>query len=485
MIGPDEARRAIEAALAAGAAYADVRVVRQRGEAITVKNGGVEALSSSNEEGIGVRVIAEGAWGFACTNSPRMEDIEETAREAVRIARASARTLKDPVELSEVEPVRDTWRSQSKVDPFEIPIEEKIELLKEADRRMRNFPQVRVALGRLIFMQEEKWFLSSEGAEIEQHRTESGGGITATAVEGDEMQERSYPSSLEGYHASRGWEMVEEMGLPEAAEQTAREACELLSAPLCPSEEADLILDSSQMALQVHESCGHPAELDRVFGTERSYAGTSFLTLEKLGNFRYGSKLVNINADATLPGGLGTFGYDDEGVPAERSDLVKEGVFSGYLTSRETAARLKQKSNGTMRAESWNHIPLIRMTNINLDPGDWTLEEMIADTKRGVFASTTKSWSIDDLRLNFQFGTEAAWEIKNGSLGRLLRNATYQGYTPRFWSSCDAIGNRKEWKLWGVLNCGKGQPTQAMHVGHGTPPARFRKVRVGVLDSKE
>jgi len=481
MIDPDLARRAIEAALAAGATYADVRLVSQRGESVTVKNGAVEALSSSTEEGIGVRVIAAGAWGFACTNSTEPRDIEETARQAVRIARAGAPTVSAPVALAEVEPARDSWKSRFKINPFDVPLEEKIALLKEADRRMRQFPKVRVALGRLIFMEEQKWFLSSEGAEIEQHRVESGGAISATAVEGEEVQERSYPSSLEGFHAARGWEVVEEVDFPAGAEQAAREACELLSAPLCPSEETDLILDASQMALQIHESCGHPIELDRVFGTERSYAGTSFLTPEKLGHFRYGSEIVNINADATLPGGLGSFGYDDEGVPAQRTEIVKEGIFSGYLTSRETAPRLGQKSNGTMRAEAWNRLPLIRMTNINLEPGDWTLEEMIADTKRGLFATTTKSWSIDDQRLNFQFATEAAWEIKDGSLGRLLKNTTYQGYTPEFWGSCDAIGNSKEWKLWGVLNCGKGEPAQAMHVGHGTASARFRKVKVGVL----
>jgi TldD protein len=347
---------------------------------------------------------------------------------------------------------------------------------------MRQSPQVRVAESRLDFMQEEKWFFSSEGAEIEHHKTEAGGMIAATAVAGEEVQVRSYPSSLEGFHSARGWEVVEEMDLPTGAERIGREACELLSAPLCPSGEIDLILDGSQMALQVHESCGHPTELDRVFGSERSYAGTSFMTPDKLNQLQYGSPIVNINADATLPGGLGSFGYDDEGVPGQRVDLVKEGIFCGYLSSRETAQQLGMKSGGAMRAESWNHLPIIRMTNINLDPGDWSLEEMIQDTKAGIFASTTKSWSIDDLRLNFQFGTEAAWEIKDGALGRLLRNPTYQGVTPQFWNSCDAIGNRKEWNLWGVLNCGKGQPGQTMHVGHGTAPARFRKVRVGVLE---
>jgi TldD protein len=485
MIGPEQARKAIETALAAGASYADVRLVRQRGESITVKNGAVEALSSNADEGIGVRVIAQGAWGFACTNSHDIKEIEACAREAVRIARASARTQNEPVVLSESEPVHAKWRSNLKQDPFEVPLEEKISLLKDADAIMRRFPKVRVAEGRMEFLEEEKWFLSSEGHEIEQHRTESGGMISVNAVDGDDMQERSYPASLEGFHQARGYEVIDEIDLVGGAENCAQEATDLLAAPLCPSGATDLIIDGSHMALQIHESCGHPTELDRVFGTERSYAGTSFMTPEKRGELQYGSEIVNLNADATLPGGLGTFGYDDEGVPAQHVDLVKKGIFRGYLSSRESAAKLGFASGGAMRAQSWNRFPIIRMTNINLDPGDWTLDEMIADTKNGLLASTTKSWSIDDLRLNFQFACQAAWEIKDGALGRLVRNPTYQGVTPEFWGSCDAIGNKKEWTLWGVLNCGKGEPGQVMHVSHGTAPARFRKVKVGVIQSEE
>ena len=485
MIGPDLARRAIDAALAAGATYADVRIVRQQGESLTVKNGAVEELTSSTDAGLGVRVIADGAWGFASTISEEPHALEETARLAVRIARASARARGNPAVLSELDPVKGSWASKYDQDPFEVPLEEKISLLKDADAAMRQSPKVRVAESRLIFMREDKWFLSSEGAEIEQHRTESGGAFTATAVEGTEVQERSYPSSLEGYHEARGYEVIDEMNVVAGAEKIGREATELLAAPLCPSSTTDLIIEGSQMALQIHESCGHPTELDRVFGTERSYAGTSFMTPDKLAKLQYGSEIVNLNANATLPAGLGSFGYDDEGVPAQRTDLVKEGLFVGYLTSRETAAQLGWRSNGTMRAESWNRIPLIRMTNINLDPGDWSLEEMIADTKDGIYAAVTKSWSIDDQRLNFQFATQIAWEVKDGSLGRMLRNTTYQGNTPDFWGSCDAIGNKQEWKLWGVLNCGKGEPGQGMHVGHGTAPARFRGVRVGVIKEEK
>jgi TldD protein len=267
----------------------------------------------------------------------------------------------------------------------------------------------------------------------------------------------------------------------ENAERIREEAIALLSAAPCPEGEFDLILAGDQLALQVHESCGHPTELDRVLGTEISYAGGSFLTLDKLGKYRYGSEIVNIVADATIPESIGSFGYDDEGVPAQRNHLVQEGILVGYLTSRETAPLIGRRSGGCMRAQSWNHIPLIRMVNINLEPisSGPTLEELIADTAHGILMQTNKSWSIDDLRLNFQFGCELAWEIKGGKKVRLLKNPVYTGITPEFWQSCDAICGEGEWKVWGLPNCGKGEPPQTMHVAHGTAPARFRKVKIG------
>jgi TldD protein len=330
------------------------------------------------------------------------------------------------------------------------------------------------------FFKTDKLFASTEGSLIEQSIVESGAGIVATAVEGTEAQKRSYPNSHGGDYASRGYESVEEMRLLENAERVREEAVGLLSAPPLPEMETTIIIAGNQMALQVHESCGHPTELDRVLGTEISLAGGSFMTQDKLNQLKYGSEKVTIVADATIPGGLGSFGYDDEGVKAQRAYLVKEGLFVGYQTSRETAAVLNQQSNGTMRAESWNRIPLIRMTNINLEPGEWDLEELIKDTKEGIFLDTNKVWSIDDKRLNFQFGVEAAWEIKGGKLGRMFKNGTYTGMTPQFWNSCDAICNRKHWRIWGVPNCGKGEPMQTMHVAHGTSPTRFRNVKVGV-----
>jgi TldD protein len=473
-------RRAVARATKAGASYADARGMVRRHQAINTKNGAAEGLADTTEQGVGIRVVADGAWGFAATGSPRPEDVDAAADLAVRIARASATLSREPVELAPLKPVTAEWTSSYAIDPFSVPLERKLGVLLEADKVMREVAGIRVATGELNLVREEKWFASSEGAEIVQTRIQSGGVIQAIAEGEGEVQRRSYPSSLDGDNANRGWEFVEGFDFAGNARRTAEEAAALLTADPCPSKVTTLILEGSQLALQVHESCGHPTELDRVFGTERSYAGTSFLTPEKRDELRYGSDMVNLYADATLPNGLGSFGYDDEGVPAQRVDLVKEGIFTGYLSSRETAARLGLTSGGAMRASSWSRLPIIRMTNINLAPGTSSLERMIRETDDGIYAATTKSWSIDDLRLNFQFATEVAWEIKNGQLGRMLRNTTYQGVTPEFWGRCDAVAGADEWHAWGLLSCGKGQPVQVMWVGHAVAPARFREVRVGV-----
>jgi TldD protein len=295
------------------------------------------------------------------------------------------------------------------------------------------------------------------------------------------MQRRSYPSSFDGQFENRGYEMVHELPLVENAPKIGTEAVQLLSAEQCPRGQMDLILGSSQLALQIHESCGHPTELDRALGSELNYAGGSFLTTDKLGTFKYGSPIVNITADSVSPGGVGTFGYDDEGVPAQKWDLVKDGMFVGYLTSKETAAAVGEaRSRGAMRAQGWHRIPLIRMNNVSLQPGEWTLDDLVADTANGVYMEINRSWSIDQLRYNFQFGTEIGWLIENGKMTRMLKNPTYQGLTPEFWGSCDAICDFKHWVQWGLPNCGKGEPGQTISTGHGASPARFRNVQVGV-----
>lgn len=471
---------AVKAALDAGATYADARYVSRQSETVHVRNGALERLDSSSNIGVGVRVIAEGAWGFAATSDPSESGVREAARRAVDLARAAA-TSREPVRLAEVEPVTDDVRARVEIDLADVPLEDRIALLMECDRSMRKH-DVAITTGHTSVLRQTQHFVSSEGADIHEERIETGGGIGATAVDGSETQERSYPGSHGGQVMARGWEVIEEMRLLDHAEEIAAEAVELLTAPICPSGMMDIILTGEMLALQVHESCGHPIELDRVLGTEAAYAGASFLTPDKLGSFRYGSDAVSITADATIPGGLGSFAYDDEGVPAQRTDIVREGIFVGYLTSRETAAQLDLgPSGGCMRADGWQRQPLIRMTNINLEPGDMSLAEIIATTERGLLMDVNESWSIDDKRLNFQFGCEVARVIEDGEIVGIVRRPTYTGITPEFWGSCDAVADKETWRVWGIPNCGKGEPGQTAHVGHGVSAARFRNVQVGVL----
>ena len=458
--------------------YADVRLLTSRIERLKVKNGSVDSISDSSSKGFGFRVIVDGCWGFSSSSTLSEEEAARVAEEAIQIARATKLAKTSDVDLGEPEAAVDTYETRIARDPFAVPLEDKIAVLLEADKIMAANPAIKTRECACNSFLTDKIFLSTEGADIAQKIIECGGGITAIAVGDDDVQKRSYPNSW-GDTATRGYEFFEGLDLAGNAERTAEEAAALLKAPLCPSGETTLIIGASQLALQVHESCGHPIELDRVFGMEASFAGTSFLTVEKMGNFKYGSDKVFMTADATCEGGLGTFGYDDEGVPAQRTPIVEAGNFVGYITSRETASKLKLRSNGCMRADGWNRIPLIRMTNINLEPGDWDYDELIEDTKDGILVDTNKSWSIDDKRLNFQFGTEVAYRIKNGKIKEMLKNPVYSGITPQFWGSCDAVCSDKHWHIWGVPNCGKGEPIQLAHVAHGTSPARFRNVRVG------
>jgi TldD protein len=354
----------------------------------------------------------------------------------------------------------------------------------QVDAELRADAGVTLAETGMNFQREESWFLSSEGSDIHQTKYSTGAGYTAYAFAGSEIQKRSYPNSFGGQWQNRGYELIDEMKLVENARRVGEEAVALHHADQCPEGTRTIILDGSQLGLQIHESVGHPIELDRVLGMEANFAGTSFLTLDKLGHLRYGSELVNVVADARQEHGpgLGTFAYDDEGVAAQSTPIITNGLFTGYLSSRETAHTIgAARSGGTLRAESWNRLPMIRMTNVSILPGEapLSLEQLIGSTDDGIYMETNKSWSIDDKRYNFQFGCEIAWEIKNGKRGRMLKNPSYSGITTEFWNSMDAICSRDEWTLWGTPNCGKGQPQQVVGTGHGASPARFRNIRVG------
>lgn len=474
--------RALDLARTRGAQYADIRVVHNRTETMAVRDGAPESLNFAETIGFGVRVLTGGAWGFASSRDLTPQEVDRVTALAFDIASASALVSGEKIDLGPAVTSQGKYQTPIEIDPFTISQEDKLNLLMSTDAEIAKVDGVRVRRSNLTLIREDKWFANTDGAFTEQTIYETGGGMQVTAVGDGEVQVRSYPTSFGRQQVTAGWEAALSWDLPGNAQRIASEAVALLTADPCPSEiTTTLILGGEQLALQVHESCGHPIELDRVFGTEAAYAGTSFLTTEKLDTFQYGSEIVNMTAESVRPFGLGTFGWDDEGVPAQSTPIVKDGLFVGYLMSRETASKIGRVSNGCMRASGWNRIPIIRMTNVSLEAGTWDFDDLIADTDEGVYMETNRSWSIDDKRYNFQFGTEIGYEIKNGKLGRMLRNPTYTGITPEFWNSCDAICNEKHWKMYGTPNCGKGQPGQVAHTGHGTAPARFRNVRVGVL----
>jgi len=376
------------------------------------------------------------------------------------------------------------WTTPFRIDPFTTSVEENLELLLKIDAELRAVAGVTLAESNMNFRREEQWFASSEGADIHQTKYTTGVGYAAHAFAGNEIQKRSYPTSFGGQWQNKGYELIGELKLLENARRVGEEAVALLGAEQCPEGKFDVVLEGSQLGLQIHESVGHPIELDRVLGMEANFAGTSFLTLDKLRTLRYGSDLVNVVADARQEHGpgLGTFGFDEEGVPAQSTPIITNGLFTGYLSSRETAPTIGlERSGGTLRAEGWNRLPIIRMTNVSILPGEKPLscEQLIAGTDDGIYMETNRSWSIDDKRYNFQFGCEVGWEIKKGKRVRMLKNPTYSGITTEFWNAMDAICSREEWVVWGIPHCGKGQPQQVMGTGHGASPARFRGVRVG------
>jgi TldD protein len=480
----DIASWALNVGAVRGASYTDVRIGDDRQRALSTKNGKLGSASENESLGIGVRVIADGAWGFAASEELSRAAVEATAARAVQIAKASARVKQHDVQLVPEKPATGEWTTPFAIDPFTVSVERNLALLLAIDSELRAVKGVTLAETNMNFRREEQWFASSEGSKIHQTKYTSGVGYAAYAFAGSEIQKRSYPTSFGGQWQNKGYELIEELKLVENARRVGEEAVALLEADQCPEGVFDVILEGSQLALQIHESVGHPIELDRVLGMEANFAGTSFLTLDKLRSLRYGSELVNIVADAREEHGpgLGTFAFDEEGVPAQSTPIITNGLFTGYLSSRETAAMIgSRRSGGTLRAEGWNRLPIIRMTNVSILPGNHplTCEQLIAGTDRGVYFETNRSWSIDDKRYNFQFGTEIGWEVKHGKRTRMLKNPSYSGITTEFWNSMNAICSREEWVLWGIPHCGKGQPQQVMGTGHGAAPARFRDAKVG------
>jgi len=472
----DEACTAVQAALDAGARYADARIMLRRTEFMTARDGDVEDLGSSESAGVGVRALVGSSWGFYAVPDLSDSAARAAGRRAAQIAAASALVPGPPIDLVPAGAGEATWASACEIDPLGVPLSVKGDLLVAATAAAKG-AGADLAEGIYQIWDTTKWFVSSDGHRIDQHIRECGAGLTASVHGDGEIQRRSWPSHR-GQYGTRGWELVDELDLVGNAPRMAEEARALLTAPLCPSGETALVLGGEQLALQIHESVGHAIELDRILGWEAAFAGTSWLDLDQLGSLRYGSELMNITIDPTIPGALGSFGFDDEGTPAAKRDAVRDGIWVGVLAGRDSAAVAGLDYAGSVRSDGWARLPMVRMTNVGLEPGPHTLDEIIAATDDGVFMDVNRSWSIDDRRLNFQFGCEIGYEIKNGRLGRMLRNPTYTGIGPRFWQSMDMLSS--ETTAWGTPNCGKGQPGQVGHTGHPAAPARFTGVRVGV-----
>jgi TldD protein len=462
------------------AEYADARIVRSAHERLATRLGRIDSAAAAEEEGIGVRVRVGGAWGFAATSDVSPRGAEDALARALAVAEAQPRSAA-AAPLAPEPQASGTWANPVERDPFEVSLEEKLDALLAADAAMRGDPRIAVSSAYFAAFREERALATTEGTSVVQRTVECGGGLHAIAVDESEAQSRSYPGSHGAGVGQGGFERFDPAELLRQAPRVAEEAVALLTAPACPAGRTTVILDGEQAALQLHESVGHAVELDRVLGSEASYAGTSFVDVADRGSLRYGSELMNVTADATVGGGLGTFGWDDEGVAAQAVPIVRAGVLAGFLSSRESAAAIGlERSGGCCRAEGFARQPIVRMTNVNLEPGSGgSLEDLIAGTDDGIYMETNRSWSIDGRRLHFQFATEAAWEVRDGTRGRLLRNPSYAGVTPRFWSGLEAVGSPEAWRLWSVIQCGKGEPGQTIHASHGTAPIRVRDVEVG------
>jgi len=473
------AARALDTASQAGASYADIRFEIARTERIEVRNGVLATLSDSTSRGYGMRVLVDGAWGFAASSDLSDAGLDRTAARAAGIARAGASIARR--RLGEAPPAAyvDTFKTPLARDPQDVPLGDRVALLLEAEKALHTSPSITVGRAWIDLWSTEKHFYSTIGSKIAQSIRQSGSGIQALAVGDGDLQRRTFPGDI-GLYKSGGWEVIEQAQLRENAERIAEEAVALLRAPQCPSGTFDIILGGSQMSLQMHESCGHPAELDRVMGWEANFSGVSFLEIGQLNKLQYGSDLVTIVIDNTIPEGLATVGYDDEGTKSGVSDVIRDGLLVGYEMSNDTARTIGRRSNGCVRAQSWEFVPMIRMCNLNLLPGKTPFEHLFDDVDDGIYMESNRSWSIDDHRLNFQFGCEIGWEVKNGKRGRMLKNPTYGGVTPQFWNSCDAVADERSWVPWGTPNCGKGEPMQTGRTAQCAAPARFRAVRVGV-----
>jgi len=471
----ESAESALKRVAASGAEYGDVRILHSRTQTIAGEDRRIASVRDVEDTGFGVRVLYHGGWGFAASSVLSLEEVPRVADLAVEIAKCSASLASERVRLVD-EPVhRDRVVTAHRLDPFTVPLEHKTRLLLDVMERLQRPSDVVRSSAGLWARRDRKLFVSTEGTHLEFDLLALQGECTATAKYEGRFASRSFSTP----HLRTGYELIEHANFLEEAPRVAEQAIEKVKAPAVQPGRYDLVLDPEHLALTMHESCGHPSELDRALGYEANYAGTSFLTTEKRGSFRYGSTHVNLVADNTEPETLAATGYDDDGVACQQWDIVREGLFVGYCTNREVAAKIGEtRSRGSNRADGWGSVPIVRIANIGLEPGTASLNDLIADVKRGIFIEGHGSYSIDQRRYNFQFGGDAFWSIEHGKRTHMLRDVIYHGITPEFWGNCDGVADRSQRRRYGFITCGKGQPGQSGWMTHAASHARFRRVDV-------
>lgn len=469
------AELALKRVIASGAEYGDVRILHSTSQTITGEDRRIASIRDVEETGFGVRVLYHGAWGFAASSILSLEEVPRVADLAVEIAKGSASVAIEKIRLAD-EPVhRDRVTTPFRVDPFAVPLEKKTALLLDIMEYVQRQPEVVRSSAGLWVRRDRKLFVSTESTHLEFDLLAAQGEFTATARHDDRFASRSFSTP----HLRTGYELIDDANFYAEAPRVASQAVEKVRAPAVAPGTYDLVLDAEHLSLTMHESCGHPSELDRALGYEANYAGTSFLTPEKRGTYRYGSPHVNLVADNTEPETLAATGYDDDGVACQRWDIVREGIFVGYCTNREVAPKIGEaRSRGCNRADSWGSVPIVRIANIGLEPGSATLDQLIAGVERGIYIEGHGSYSIDQRRYNFQFGGDAFWLIEQGRRTHMIRDVIYHGITPEFWNSCDGVADRNHRRRYGFITCGKGQPGQSGWMTHAASPARFRNVQV-------
>ncbi len=475
----------IERLKKAGVTYVDARwYPLEETNQLVMWNGNLKGASASRESGVGVRVLYKGAWGFSASSD--LTNLAAIFDKALDNARVAAERVTFPIRLAEKDAVQASFHSPNEVDPFSVPFGDKVAFLQEMDARL-NQPGVLQRVGQLIFMRKQIIFLDSEGSQIEKTIIEAFPAIQVMGVDAQGvMHARSFSPSRLG--ATRGWETVDKPLFLENADRIVREMNQVVAAEPCPKDVRSVILLPGIMFLQTHETIGHALELDRILGYELGFAGGSFVRLEDFGKLRYGSPKLTARANATEPNSPGSFGYDDDGVPAQDNLLIDKGILVGAITGRqmveEANARARKQifegSSGANRATAFYRVPIERMTNINIDPGtDGTLDDIVRNTERGIILDGDKSWSIGSNREQFHFATDIGWLVEDGAVTQVVKNSTYKGETVQFYNSLSAVGDASTWEVRYVDNCGKGQPNQIMQLGHGVPVCRFDNVTIG------